>query len=180
MPIAQRVDFPDVLRLTSVAGSTVKVTLTLAGGAAEAVNQVGFWDEKRGVVENGLTLKAGEEARVAFAFELPPDSAAGLLEGVLTVAATLEDGSSQQQELPFALSVVATDVVPDASASPQPASSPSAAAGGRPPLLQSLERLSLAADSSPASSTDRRHTEGCADPTPRAGGRSASGPFAVR
>ncbi len=137
MPIAQEVVFPDVLRLTSVAGSTAKLTLTLSGAAAEAVHQVGLWDEKRGVVENGLTLKAGEEARVAFAFDLPPDSALGLLEGVLTVAATLEDGSTQSHELPLALTVGAVDVVPDESASPQPASSPSTAAGRRPPLLQS-------------------------------------------
>jgi hypothetical protein len=127
VPLAEAIVFPDVLRMTSTAGQTAKITLALSGPAAESVRQVGLWDEKRGIVHHGLTLKAGEEARIALGLEAGWDAPSGPQQGALTVTVTLEDGSLQQVELPLALTVVAPDTPP--SASPDPASTPTVTSG---------------------------------------------------
>jgi hypothetical protein len=123
VPTDRPVEFTDVLRLASVADKTAKLEFVVSGLPDGAV-QVGFWDDTRGLVTNGLTLKAGEEVRIAVAFALPGAQPAGLLEGKLTVTAQLPGGTSQQQDLPLALTATPAQAEPAGSPSPGPSESP--------------------------------------------------------
>ena len=119
LPAGQEVVFPDVLRVTSAVGRAATVTLALAGPPADAVMRVGLWDEERGLVTGDLTLDAGAEVQVGFAFDLPADAEPGLREGTLTLNLTLDDGSCRQQcEVPLTLAIQPSQASPSAAASP--------------------------------------------------------------
>jgi hypothetical protein len=122
VPAEQRVEFADVLRLSSVADKTAKVEFAISG-LPDGAAQVGLWDEKRGLVTNGLTLRAGELAHVAFALTLPAATSSALLEGSVTVIATV-DGASQRVEVPLLVTVTPAEAEPAGSPSPEPDSSP--------------------------------------------------------
>lgn len=120
VPAGGAVEFEDVARMTSAAGETVAVTLALSGPVSGVVQRVGFSDGVGGIAGDGLSLAAGETARLAFGFDLGPDAPAGTAHGTLTVVAELAGVGTQRCDVPVAVTVVSGEEGP----SPETAASP--------------------------------------------------------
>ena len=166
VPLAQTAQFPDCLRLASVAGKTAAVTLTLSGPAAGVVQRVGFWGGSQlGIQSKGLTLKAKQTIQVAFQIGPAASATLGSQSGTLTIAAKLSDGSLQESELPITLDVVSADPAPDPSVSVSPSPSTSSSASSEPSAAPSA---SSSASSDPS-----------AAPSASSSASAASSPSAV-
>ncbi len=150
VPAGGAVEFEDVARMTSAAGEAVAVTLALSGPVSGVVQRVGFSDGAGGIAEDGLSLAAGETARLAFGFDLGPDAPAGTVHGTLTVAAELAGVGTQRCEVPVAVTVVSGEEAPSAETAASPVSQahplaappadPRAEPGGRPLAAAAVPR----------------------------------------
>ena len=137
VPAGRHVVFPDVLRLSSVANKTSQVEFTISGPVADAVSKVGFWDAERGVVTEGLTLRADEAVQIALELG-PPADASGILEGGLTVSARLGQDAAQEVELPMRLTVEPAETGPTPGASPGAGGSPEPESSPEPTASPSM------------------------------------------
>jgi hypothetical protein len=132
MPRGQSFDFPDVLRLSSTDSEMARVSISLSGPVADAVQAVGFSNED-GVVRDDLQLAAGASACVAFVLAPDASTPEGPREGTLTIVVMTPDGSTRLWELPLVVIFVSDDV-PGDPASPGPAATPVTMSDRVPPF----------------------------------------------
>jgi PKD repeat protein len=180
VPLAQTAQFPDCLRLASLAGKTATVTLTLSGPAAQVVQRVGFWGgSKSGIEYRDLTLKAKQTIQVAFQIDPAATATPGSQSGTLTVTAKLADGSVQQSELPITLDVVAAHPAPVPSVSVSPSPSTSASASSEPSALPSASSSASSEPSAVPSASSSASSEPSAVPSASSSASAASSPSAI-